>query len=71
MALGCAGLFYDALLVYKATLLIVLTWGSYSRLLTQKFNLSTIKLNLHYLLLFVYIGKICNMKAVPIMMVEL
>ena len=66
MTLGCAGLLYDTVLVYKATLLIVLTWGPYYHLFTRKFNLARMKLNLHHLFHFVDLVKICNMKAVAI-----
>ena len=71
VTLGCTGLLYDALLVYKATLHIVLTLGYDNHLLTRKFNLATMKPNLHHLFRFVDLAKICNMKAVAIGTVEL
>ena len=71
MTLGCAGLLCDALLVYKATLPIVLMWGSYNHLSTPKFNVARMKPNLHHLFRFVDSSKICNTKAVAIGTVEL
>ena len=71
ITLGCAGLLYGALLVYKATVPIVLMWGPYNRLLTRKFNLARMKPNMHHVFRFVDLDKICNMKAVAIGMVEL
>ena len=71
MTLGCAGLFYDTLLVYKATLLIFLTWGPYYHVFTWKFKLAWMKPTLHHLFCFLDLVKICNMKAVAIRVVEL
>ena len=69
--MGCARLLYDALLVYKATVLIVLMWGPYNHLLTRKFILARMKPNMNHLFCFVDLGKICNMNAIAIGTVEL
>ena len=61
MVLSCAGLLYDALLVYKAILLIVLTCRPYYHLLTWKFNLTLMSPNLKHLFRFVqYQGHSCQ-----------
>ena len=53
-ATGYAELFYNTLLIYKAMLLMVLTWEPYNHIWMQKLDFSWFKQNLHHLFHFVY-----------------
>ena len=59
MALGCAGLLIYTMSYWftKATVLIILMGEPYNQLLIQKFNLATMKPNLHHLFCFVDLGQ--------------